>query len=450
MNEKDRRAYRQILMLTLPIVIQNLFSAAISSADVIMLNSVGQSSISAVSLAVQYTTILHMVHYGIGSGLSMLCSQYWGKGDLKAIEKVEGIAMRFVLASSLVFALAALCVPEFMMKIYTNDPELIRIGASYLKIISVSYLCWGFSEIYLSVLRSIERVRISTVLNVSALMLNILLNAVFIYGWFGMPKLGARGVALATSISRVVQLIACFAVSAVSKDVKLRPSSIFWKSGVLIKDFLKLSVPALLNDMVWGIAFSTYSIIMGHMGSDVVAANSIVTVVRSLGTTICYAIGSSSAIYLGKEIGANRLQEAKQDGKRTLYLAVAAGLVGGGAVLLMAPFVLQFAQLSGQAMGYLKAMLFMNSYYIMGISINSILTAGVFRSGGDSKWGLICDSINMWCYAVPFSFFAAFVLKWPPMAVYFIMCTDEFTKMPFALKRFFSGKWIRNITREQV
>lgn len=450
MNEKDRRAYKQILVLTLPIVIQKLFSAAVSSADVIMLNSVGQASISAVSLAVQYTTILHMIHTGVGSGLAMLCSQYWGRGNLKAIEKVEGIALRFGLLSGFIFMLASLCVPEWMMKIYTDDPELISIGANYLKVVSVSYLCLGISEVYLSVLRSIERVKISTVLNVSALLLNIALNAVFIYGWFGLPEMGAAGVALATSVSRVVQLIACYAVSAVSKDVKLRLASMFWKSGLLLKDFLKLSVPALLNDMIWGIAFSSYSIIMGHMGSDMVAANSIASVVRSLGTTACYAVGNASAIYLGKEIGANQLEAAKEDGKRTLKMAIATGLLGGGAVLLMTPFVLQFAKLSDTAMGYLKIMLLINSYYIMGISINSILTAGVFRSGGDSKWGLICDSVNMWCYAVPFAFLAAFVFKWPPMVVYFIICTDEFTKLPFALKHFFSWKWLRNITRENI
>lgn len=165
--------YRSILKLALPIMIQNLFSAAISSVDVIMLNTVGQSAISSVSLAVQYSNILFSVYYGLGTGATMLCAQYWGKGDLRAIEKIEGIALRFSIAFSLLFALPSLFAPEMMMLLFTNDTELIGPGASYLRIISISYLCWGISDIYLSVLRSIERVKTSTALNVGALLLNI-------------------------------------------------------------------------------------------------------------------------------------------------------------------------------------------------------------------------------------------------------------------------------------
>ena len=153
---QDRDSYSQMLRLFVPIVIQNLFNAAISSADVVMLNSVGQAHISAVSLAVQYSNLLHMLHYGLGSGLSMLCAQYWGKGDTRAIEKIQGIALRFVTSASVIVALLALLVPDLMMTVYTNDPELIRIGASYIRIMSLGYLCWGFSEIYLSVLHTLS------------------------------------------------------------------------------------------------------------------------------------------------------------------------------------------------------------------------------------------------------------------------------------------------------
>ena len=180
MTNKDT-FYRQIFKLVLPIVIQNLLSAAVSSADVIMLNYVGQSSISAVSLASQYANILFMVFYGLGTGATMLSAQYFGKGDMKAIQLIEGIAMRFSLLIALLFACAALFAPEQMMHIFTNDRELITIGASYLRFMSVSYLCWGITEVYLAVLRSIGRVVISTAMNMLAFSLNILLNAVFIF-----------------------------------------------------------------------------------------------------------------------------------------------------------------------------------------------------------------------------------------------------------------------------
>ncbi len=235
--------YRQIFKLLLPIVLQNLLSAAVSSADVIMLNYVGQSAISAVSLASQYASILFMVFYGLGTGATILCAQYFGKGDMHAIEIVEGIAFRFSISISVVFAGAAVFAPEAMMKLFTSDAELISIGASYLRLVSVSYLCWGITEVYLAILRSVGRVAVSTALNALAFTLNILLNGIFIFGLFGAPKMGASGVALATSVSRVVELAGCFIVSALSRDVKLKLSTLFLKNKLLFSDF-RSSLPS--------------------------------------------------------------------------------------------------------------------------------------------------------------------------------------------------------------
>ncbi len=447
---ENRQAYKRIVIFALPIMLQNLFSAAVSSADVIMLNAVGQSAISAVSLAVQYTSILQMVLYGIGTGASLLCAQYWGKGNLDAIDKVEGIALRFSTATSLVFAIPCLVIPQWMMTLFTNDPELIAIGTGYLRLISISYLCWGFSETFLAVLRSVERVRISSGLNIATLLLNILLNAVFIFGLFGAPKLGARGVALATSLSRAAELAACVVVSVRSENVHLRPLAMFRKSGTLMHDFLHISLPALLNDLSWSLAFSTYSIIMGHISSDVVAANSIVVVVRNFGYIMCFGIANAATIYLGKEIGANQLDEAQKDATRTMHLTIAAGAIGGLLVLASSPFVLHFASLSETALGYLRVMLLINTYYIMGGAVNTSLICGVFRAGGDTRFGMICDTVDMWCYAVPLGFISAFALKLPPMWVYFLLCTDEFVKWPVVIHHYRTKKWLKNITRENV
>ena len=449
-NELSNTFYSQIRRLVIPIVIQNLLSAAVNSADVVMLNYVGQSSISAVSLAAQYASVLFMVYYGLGTGATMLCAQYFGKGDMRAIEVVEGIALRFSLVISSVFALAALSIPELMMKLFTNDPELIRLGASYLRILSVSYLCWGIIEIYLSILRSIGRVVISTSLNALAFTLNIFLNAVFIFGLFGAPKLGVTGVAVATSTSRVVELIACFIVSSMSKDIKLKFSYMFKKNKLLFSVFVKLSLPALGNDVAWVIAFSMYSVIIGHMGSDAVAANSFVIVVRNFGTILCFGIASAGGILLGREIGENRLEDAKNDARRLMKLTVVSGALGGLVILGVTPLVLRYASLSETAMHYLKYMLLINTYYVMGAAVNTTLIAGVFRAGGDSRFGFICDTIDMWVYAVPLGFFAAFVLKLPVMWVYFLLCTDEFVKWPWVLKHYRSNKWLHNITRDNL
>ncbi len=449
-DEKERQAYAYIIRLTLPIVIQNLFSAAVSSVDVLMLNSVGQASISAVSLATQYSNILVNVFIGVSSGIAMLGSQYWGKGDLPTIERVQGIALRFAILFTLLFGIPSIFVPEVMMKIYTNDPELIAIGSSYLRIVGFSHIFWGLAETYFATLRSIERVKICTYISVATLLLNIGLNAVFIYGLFGAPKLGATGVALATAISRIAQFVACMVVSRTSKDIKLNFTSMFANSRLLMKDFIRLSIPALANNVIWSIGFSMYSVIMGYIGSDVVAANSIVSVVKSFGTVFCYAVAGSAGIYVGKDIGANKMEQAAEDAKRSMVLTIITGVMGGVVILAITPLAMNVASLSTTAMGYMKIMLIINSVYIMGIAVNSTLIIGVFRAGGDSKFGLICDTIDMWAYAVPLGFIAAFVLKLPPMVVYFLLCTDEFVKWPWVIKHYKSKKWLINITRDTI
>lgn len=442
--------YRQMFKLAIPIIIQNLLSAAVNSSDVIMLNYVGQSAISAVSLAANYSNILFMVYYGLGTGASLLCAQYFGKKNMQAIHAVEGIALRFSLAISALVALAAFTIPQRMLLLFTSDQELIAIGSSYIRIMGITYLCWGVTEIYLAILRSIGRVTISMALNMLAFGLNILLNAVFIFGLFGAPKLGVTGVAIATASSRLIQLIACVIVSLLSKDVKLNPIYMFIRSKTLLNDFIHLSLPALGNDLSWSVAFSMYSVILGHLGTEAVAANSLVTVVRNVGSVFCFAIASAGTILLGRVMGQGELEKSKSYASGMLKMTVVAGAVGGVIVLAVTPFVLRFASLNDTAMHYLKYMLLINSYYIMGSAVNTALIAGVFRAGGDTKFGLICDMIDMWVYAVPLGFFAAFVVKLPVLWVYFLLCTDEFVKWPWVIHHYRKGEWAKNITREDI
>lgn len=440
----------QMYKLLIPLVIQNLLNAAVSSSDVVMLNYVSQSSISAVSLAANYAQVLGSVFYGLGTGATLLCAQYYGKKDLRAIQAVQGIALRFSMAISAVFALAAFTVPQVLMRLFTNDAELISIGAGYLRIMGITYLCWGIIEVYMSVLRSIGRVTICLALNIMTFFLNIALNAVFIFGLLGAPKLGAVGVAIATAASRVVELVGSFVVSAFSKDVKLKLSEVLRRNKVLTGDFVRLALPALGNDVSWGVAFSMYSVILGHLGNDAVAANSIVVVIRNLTTTFCFAVAGAGGILLGNVMGTGDLDKAKKYASEVMKMTVFSGAVGGVVLIAAIPLVLRFASasLSDTAMGYLRVMLWINSYYIMGAAVNTSLIAGVFRAGGDTRFGLICDSIDMWCYAVPLGFLAAFVLKLPVLWVYFLLCTDEFVKWPWVLRHYRSGAWAKNITRE--
>lgn len=448
---EERGACGTMIRLTVPIVLQNLLGAAVSSADVIMLNYIGQAHISAVSLATQYANILFMILNGLGTGVTMLSAQYYGKGDLRAVDAVQGIAMRFSVGTSVLFASAALLAPEFMMRIFTPDPELIAIGAQYLRNVSAAYLCWGLIEIYLATLRSIGRVGITTTLYTVAFTLNILLNALFIFGPFEPPLRGAAGVALATSISRVVELVLTLGVSVRSKNVKLKLSQMFIRSRVLFRDFLRMAMPATLNDVSWGLAFSMYSVIIGQfLGADMVAANSFTSLVRNFGTVLCFGVATGGGIILGQQLGKGSMEKAERSARVLVKLTVISGVIGGLIVLAAMPFVLNFANLTETGKGYLRGMLWINTYYVMGQAVNTTLIAGVFRAGGDSRFGFICDTIDMWAYAVPLGFLAAAVLKLPPLWVYFLMCTDEFVKWPWVIGHYRSRKWLRNITRENA
>ncbi len=445
----ERKAfYKKAILLTLPIVVQNLLSATISSTDVIMLNYVGQSAISAVSLATSFTSLIFMFFFGLNSAITMLASQYNGKGDLEAIHIIEGIALKISIIIALVMTACAVFVPEVMMKIFTNDSELIELGARYLRAVAPSYLFWAITEVYMAVLKSIERITVCTVLNSIAFVANILLNAVFIFGLLGAPKLGVIGVALGTTFSRMIALIGCLIVSAKSTNAKIKASYMFKSNKVLFQDFVKLAVPVLLNDMIWGLAFSLYSSIIGHLDSDAVAAYSIVNVVRNFATVLCFAVGGATGIILGNILGSGELEEADRASKRLMIMTVITGLIGGLIVFAIMPFVMRFVDINEAAAHYLKYMMYINTYYVMGTAVNTTFIVGVFRSGGDSRFGMFCDLIDMWGYALPMGFLAAFVFKLPVIWVYFILCTDEFVKWPWVFKHYFSKKWIRNITKE--
>ena len=446
----SKEIYKKIGVVALPIVLQNVIDAAVNSVDVLMLNSVGQSAISAVSLANSMIGIFFMFLYGIGTGIAMLAAQYYGKGDLKTIEKIEGIGLRFSLGIAVLGFLASLIIPEYLMLIYTSDKELVALGAKYLIFLAPGLIFWAVSAVYMSILRCIGKVTTSTILEAIALICNVILNAVFIFGLLGAPKLGVVGVGLATSISRFVQLFACFVVSLSRPGVSLTFRTMFERHKLLQKDFFSMSLPAIANDLVWSLAFSVYSAIIGHMSSDAVAAYSIVNVIRNLGCIMCYGIGSASGIVVGHLLGANQREEGIRVSHVLLRLAVITGIMGGVLVLFLMPFVLSHASLTDTALDYLKYMMIINSYYITGTAVNTCLIAGIFRAGGDSKFGFKCDTIDMWCYAVPLGLLAAFVFKLPVMVVYFLLCTDEFVKWPWVLKHFFSHKWANNITRDNT
>lgn len=439
--------YPEVLKLSLPIALQNIFSTAVTSADVIMVGQISQDALSATSLAGQIQFVLNLIFLGLTLGTGLMTAQYWGKKDLRTVENILGFALKIAMLISMIFAVGACFFAPQLMRLFTKDSILISYGSDYLQIVGISYLFMGISQIYQAVIKGIGDVKKSTLISSTSLLLNILFNALLIFGWFGLPKLGVVGAALGTLFSRGIECIWCLLDSFFGK-IRIRWSSIRTKNKILIHDFWQYTLPITLNGLSWGSAFATYSIILGHLGSDMVAANSIATVARNFAMVGCNGLASGAGIYLGALLGKNELEKAGKDGKCIMKLTVVLGLLGGFLIVLTSPILLHLVELTTIAKSYLRTMLFINAAYVLTKALNTMLNNGIFCAGGDTRFGLICDTIDMWCFSVPLGFICAFLLKLPPMTVYFILCLDELAKLPFAYHHFKTNKWVKNITRE--
>ena len=448
MTQEAKNFYKDLRNVVQPMAIQTLISSAVNSADVIMLGYIGQTAIAASSLAGNVAFILFMISTGLSSGLVMLGAQYWGKKDTESIKTLLGIGLRICCTVEIIVALIAAFYPRILMLIFTKDEALIIEGCKYLRAASFSYVCLSFSQMFQAGFKSIERVKIVTITSTTSLFLNIGLNAVFIFGLFGVPKMGIIGVGIATSIARFIEMVICFIYAGRQKDVHFSVSCIFRRNKLLTRDFIRYSMPAVGNELVWGAAFAMYSVIMGHLGEDIVAANSVVNTVRQLGSVLCFGMAYGGAIVVGKYMGAGDMEVAERNASRLARVTILSGVLGAVLLLCMYPVLPYIADLNETAAHYRNVLLFINAYSLIGASINTVLICGIFRAGGDSKFGFIADSINMWAVSVPLGLLAAFVFKLPPLWVYFILFLDEFEKMPFIIRHYYKKGWLQNITRD--
>ena len=452
---KERLDRKQFLLyalkLAFPIMIQNLISTLVNSADTIMLGYVSQTAMAASSLANQYTFVLFCFYYGLGIGTSVLCAQYFGKGDKQTVERIIGLAARVAILISLLFFAFSFFAPEAIMKIFSDSPQTIKEGAAYLKVLSFSFVFMGFSQVFVSALRSVGKIVFPSALYVVSLLVNVLMNAAFIFGLFGLPRLGVVGVALGTVSARAVEVILCFAYSAAGKDIKFRLKNLFRRSGVLFKDFLKISAPSVVNDLMWGMAATTCTAILGHIGDDMVAANAVAVMVVNMGAIVCRGFSNATTIIVSQTLGENRMEDTRVYAKRMLWLTVIVSLLGCCVILAIRPFMVQFYsdKLTETAIYYLGIIMIMTTWRLVGEGINTCLICGCFRGGGDAKFGMVVDTVFMWGVSVPLMAIAAYVLKLPPVWVYFVMTLDEFEKMPVVFAHYFKFKWMKNITRDQ-
>lgn len=440
--------YKRVFVLVLPMALQNLINVGVSAADVIMLGRVGEKVLSGCSMGGQIFWILSLFLFGSTSGASVLIAQYWGKKNLEAIEKIMGIIVLLTTSIGMLFMVIALLFPERLMLLFTNDAEIIEQAVLYIRIVAFTYPISAFTMAYLNMLKSIERVTISTIVYGSSLLINILVNAMLIFGLLGFPAMGIQGAAIGTLIARLVELfILIFYVNRYKPEVRVKWNYVIHTDTVLWKDFLYFASPVILNEVLWGAGYSANTAIVGRLGSGVVAANSVVQVARQLSMVVGFGIAAATAIMIGKAIGEGRKDIAEEYGKRFTVLGLLCGLGGAAVILLLRPVIVWGMGFEGETVRYLNLFLCMMSAYVIGQSVNSTWVVGVFRSGGDTRFGMILDMTTMWFGSIVFSALTAFVFHAPVPVVYAILLSDEFIKVPFCLWRYRKKVWLRDVTR---
>ena len=441
--------YRTVIALVVPMALQNLINVGVTAADVIMLGAVGEDALSGASLAGQVQYIMTLFLFGLTSGATVLTAQYWGKGDKDAIEKILGIAVKTAVFVTAFFTAAALVAPGLLLRIFTSDPVVIAEGIKYLRIVAFTYVMIGITQAYLYIMRSVERVIVATVVYLLSLICNIIMNSIFIFGLFGLPAMGVSGAALGTLCARILEVVLVAGYARFfNKDIKLRLRYVIHTDKVLFGDFMKYALPVVINEVMWGLGTAANTAILGHMGSPVVAANSVAQVARQLATVVSFGLSSAAAIYLGKTIGEKKMEHARAYAKRFIGLSLIMGVLGGAVILIASPVASAFLSLSAEAKDYLRIMFFVMSYFVIGQALNTTMVVGIFRSGGDTRFGLILDVSTMWCCSILLGFLAAFVFKLSVPIVYMILMSDEIIKIPITSWRYRSCKWLRDVTRD--
>ena len=444
MDERKRSLRKEIVRLALPIALQQFMTALVGACDAIMLGKLSQDAMSAVSLATQVTFVFNLFMFAFMAGENMFVAQYYGKGDYTGISQVFSLVTKICGCIAVVFLAGTLFFPEQLMRILTNEETLIVLGSEYLRVIGISYVFSGIAQIFLAIMKNCGAVNMSTLINGVMVILNIALNAVFIFGLSGFPKMGIKGAALATVLATVVQFL--WSVGYVLCRIRAVKFSLRSCEKKLFGRFWQKTVPLLINNLAWGIGFSMYSVIMGHLGTDAVAANGIANISKNLVVCFCLGLGNAGSIIVGNRLGADRLQEAKEVGETLTKTAIIAGIVSGLVLIALSPFITKMVDLTPIARGYLQKKLLISSYYIAGKSVNCMTIGGIFAAGGDSKFGMLCDSVTLWCIIVPLGCICAFILKLPVMVVYFVLNLDEIIKLPVVYKHYKKYKWIKNLT----
>lgn len=447
---REKRFYRAFFALTLSLALQNLLTFSVNMMDTVMLGRYSQDAMSGVSLCNQVQFLLQMLVTGAGEGAVVLGAQYWGKRDLEPIPHIIGAALRFGGALAVVLFALVLMAPKALLRLLSNEEAVVAQGARYFQIICFTYVIFTVTNILVASLRSVGIVKIGYAVAFSTLCINVSLNYVLIYGRWGFPELGVRGAAMATLVSRCVELlIVVWFLKYRERRLNLTLKKLFHIDKSYIRDYRRVSAPVLVNQALWGVAQMVQTGILGHLGGDVTAANAIAVQVYQVLSVVAYGAASASGIVVGRSIG-----EGRKDALRPLVatlqvLFIAIGLASGTLIFLARnPILAVFGgTLTARARSLALRFMAIIAVTTVGTSYQMACDTGIIRGGGDTAFSAKLNLISMWGIVVPFSAMAAFWWKSPPELVFFLLKWDQIYKIiPVAL-RLHSWKWVRSVTR---
>lgn len=444
---KDKSFYSKMLNLAAPIVIQNLIQSSLSFVDTLIIGGLGVTAIASVGLGNQYLFIIQVLLTGVTAGAAVFTAQLWGKRDMDNIKRVTLLSLLIGISLALILALVSSFNSSFIMSIYSKDTAVIKCGASYLSFASLSYVMLAITVTYSSVLRTMGKVKLPTMISVTALAINTLLGYSLVYGLFGIPKLGAAGAGLATLIARLLEMLAMILIVSKKYREVLAPFKFITTINMtLVKEFMSLTIPVIITELLWSVGMSAYAIAYSSIGTDAIASKNIMNTIEGLTWVVFLGIGNACAVIIGNDIGAGNEKEVIDHSKKFTEISVLLSAAAMVAIIIFAKPIVSLFNVPEIVSSYAVKNLYVMSAFMWIRVLNFTLLSGLLRSGGDTKYSMAADMISVWFVGVPLAFAAAKLWHLPVYYVYAFASVEEIAKFIFALPRVYSKKWIRNIT----
>ena len=444
---KDKNFYKVMLGIALPIVLQNLISSSLNMVDTLMITSLGEASIAAVGLANQVFFFFVLILFGINSGSSIFVAQFWGKRDVKNIRRILGIALMIGGALSIIFAASAFFMPKAIMRIFTKDIEVVELGVKYLRIVSISYLLTAVSFSFSVASRSIGQAKVPMIVSAIALLVNTLFNYLLIFGKLGFPQMGIEGAALATLISRIIEMVLILFITYSSRNaLAAKPRELLDISASFLAKFFKTTTPVILNEFFWSLGMVMYSIAYARIGKEATATVQISTTIQNIFMVVSMGLANACAVMIGNKIGADNKEEGITYAKTFSVLGPTIGIILGILLYFLSPIILLlFDKLSPEVYYSARRMLIVISVTMSIRTFNAILIVGILRSGGDTKFSMFLEMGSVWLVGVPLAFLGALVFKLPVYWVLAMVSLEEVVKATIGIPRLLSMKWVRNV-----